>query len=79
MPFHSLGDRRLIVFAPPITVASSALGIALACEDVAENRHPRLPIHSADDLRQFAMHLCQGFLPLLYGARGHGHKPTALP
>jgi hypothetical protein len=79
VPFQSLGDRRLIVLATPITVASSALGIALACEDVAEHRHPRLPVHIADDLSQFEMHLFKGFLPMLHGSRGHGHKHTAVP
>jgi hypothetical protein len=79
VPFQSLGDRRLSVFATPITVASPALGVALACEEVAENRHPRLPVHMTDDLSQFEIHLFKGFLPMMYGSRGHGNKPTALP
>jgi hypothetical protein len=38
VPFQCLGDRSLIVCAPPITVASQTLGIALACEDGAQGR-----------------------------------------
>ena len=79
VPFQGLGDRRLIVFAPPIAVASQTLGIALAGEDSVENLHPRLPIHIADDLSQCEVHLLQSFLHMLHGARGHGHKHTALP
>src|ERR671925_1397418 len=79
VPFQSLGDRRLIVFATPIAVAGQTLGIALACEDGVENLHPRLPINIADDLSQFEVHLLKSFLHMLHGSRGHGHKHTALP
>ena len=79
VPFQSLGDRRLIVCAPPIAVAGQTLGIALACEDVAENRYPRLPINIADDLSHFEVHLLKSFLHMLHGSRGHGNKHTALP
>ena len=77
--FPRLGDRRLIVFATPITMASEALGIALACEDVAEHRYPRLPVQIADHLSQFEVHLLKSFLHLRHGSRGHGNKHTALP
>ena len=79
VPFQSLGDRRLIVCAPPIAVAGQTLGIALACEDGVENLHPRLPMNIADDLSQFEVHLLKSFLHMLHGSRGHGHKHTALP
>ena len=79
VPCQSLGDRCLSVCAPPIAVAGQTLGIARACADGVDNLHPRLPMHSADARSQCAVPLRQGFLPLLHGSRGHGHKPTALP
>ena len=79
VPFQGLGDRRLIVFAPPIAVAGQTLRIALACQNGTENRHPRLAVDSADDLRQFEVHLLQGFLPMLDSPRGHGHQHPPLP
>jgi hypothetical protein len=79
VPFQGLGDRRLLVCATPIAVAGQTLGIALACEDGAENRHPRLPIQSADDLSPFEVHLLKSFRHMLHSSRGHGHQHTALP
>ena len=79
VPFQGLGDRRLIVCAPPIAVAGQTLGIALACEDGVDNLHPSLPIHIADDLSQCEVHLLKSFRHRLHGSRGHGHKHTALP
>jgi hypothetical protein len=79
VPCQGLGDRRLIVCAPPVAVASQTLGVALACEHSVDNFHPRLPVTIADDLRPFQVHLLQGFLPRLHGSRGHGHQHTALP
>jgi hypothetical protein len=79
VPFQGLGDRRLLVFATPSAMAGQTLGIALAGEHGVENLPPRLPVHSADDLRQCEVHLLQGLLPRLHGSRGHGHQQTALP
>jgi hypothetical protein len=79
VPFQGLGDRGLIVFATLISVASQALGIALACKNGTENFHPCLSVNIADHLSQFAVHLLQGFLHMLYGLRGHGNQHTALP
>jgi hypothetical protein len=67
------------VCATPISVASQALGVALACEDGAEHLHTRLAGHSADHLSQLAMHLLQSFLPMLDSARGAGNEETPLP
>ena len=65
VPFQSLGDRSLIVFAPPIAVEGQALGIALAGKDGAENLHPRLAGNITDHLSQLAIHLFKGFLHML--------------
>ena len=79
VPFQGLGDRRLIVFAPPIAVAGQTLGVALAGEDGVEHLHPRLPMNITGDLSPCEVHLLKSFLPRLHGSRGHGHKHTALP
>jgi hypothetical protein len=79
VPFQGLGDRGLIVFAPPIAMAGQTLGVALACQDGMDNLHACLPVNIADHLGQFEMHLLQGFLPMLDSARGHGNKHTPLP
>jgi len=78
VPFQGLGHRGLIVCAPPIAVASQPLRVACTCKDGTENRHPCLPMHVADHLRQFEMHLLQGFLHVLDSARGHRYEHTAL-
>jgi hypothetical protein len=79
VPCQSLGDRRLSVLATPIAVAGQTLGSALACEDGVDNLHPRLPIHIADALSPFEVHLLKSFLHRLHGSGSHGPKHTAWP